>query len=123
MMITRDEFVTVLWEQCVPPINSSDACLTPQQNLLLKTLTRLPDLLSSKRGNQLNPSLYPSVYFKNLANVIHCCLKRVVDSIRSGYKLINALQTRSIKYMYSNAINSSVHVCRWRVIVILVCLC
>ncbi len=81
-MVTRGDVETILWEECVPPVSFTDTSLSPRQNLLLKTLTRLPDLLSSKRGRQLHPSLYPNVYFKNLANMVHCCLKRAVDSIR-----------------------------------------
>ena len=86
-MMRKKQFENAIWEECAPPTNPSNGGLTIQQNMLLKTLSRLPDLVAGKRGRKLNPALYPNVYYKNLANVIQWCLKKVVDSIRG--KLIS----------------------------------
>ena len=84
-LLSDDQLERVLWEQCAPPPGHAPIShLSVQQNMLLKTLTRLPDLVSSRRGRSLNSALYPNVYYRNLANVIDCCLKKVVDSIRSA---------------------------------------
>ena len=73
-----------MWEQSSPPLTSAPSNpLSLTQHKLVKSLTRLPDVISNKLGRELSTELYPVSYYKRLVEAVFNCLNRIHDSLQS----------------------------------------
>ena len=83
-IITDETLEEIMWEQSSPTLTSAPSNpLSLTQHRLIKSLTRLPDILSNKRGRELSTELYPVSYYRRLGEAVFNCLNQIHDSLQS----------------------------------------
>ena len=80
-LLSGGKLVEVMLTQC-RDVRVGDARLTAQQEQLVGILCRLPDMLSNRLQQYLDPSLLPQPYFSQLGMDVFSCLQRVHNILR-----------------------------------------
>jgi len=97
-LLSGGKLVEVMLTQC-RDVHVGDARLTAQQEQLVGILCRLPDVLSNRLQQYLDPSLLPQPYFSQLGMDVFSCLQRVHNILR-GRDNKGLLKPKHTNFLY-----------------------